>query len=288
MSRLILSLFSFFLISCSSNDTTVSELDQNLYENNILEDFELFEKSNTFILSNELDLALIELDKIDVLFPSSPYANKGMLLSAYIYFLKKDYEKTRAIAQNYKKYYPGNKDIVYANYLDAMTYYVLIKKPDYSQKNANEALNKFNFLINAYPNSSYEIDIITRLKILDNNISANKLSTAKFYYDKNIYNGSLIYLKDIFENHNSSLSIQETLYLLTKIYKNIDEIEIAKKYAAILAYNFPNSTWYEKSYQLINDIEVQKDKKNWFNRFNPIKLFVNDQKEEIVEIQKID
>ena len=275
-------------MSCSSNDTTDIALDQNLYEGNKLKDYELFEKSNAFISSNELDLALKELDKIDVLFPSSPYANKGMLLSAYIYFLKKDYEKTRAIAQNFKKYYPGNKNIVYANYLDAMTYYVLIKKPDYSQKNAYKALDKFNFLINAYPNSRYEIDIITRLRILDNNIAANKLTTAKFYYDKNNYYGALIYLKDIFQNHNSSLSIQETLYYLTKIYKYIDEIGIAKEYAAILAYNFPNNIWYEKSYNLINDIEIQQNKKGWFNKFNPIKLFINDQNEENSEIKKID
>ena len=273
---------------CSSNDTTDIALDQNLYEGNKLKDYELFEKSNAFISSNELDLALKELDKIDVLFPSSPYANKGMLLSAYIYFLKKDYEKTRAIAQNFKKYYPGNKNIVYANYLDAMTYYVLIKKPDYSQKNAYKALDKFNFLINAYPNSRYEIDIITRLRILDNNIAANKLTTAKFYYDKNNYYGALIYLKDIFQNHNSSLSIQETLYYLTKIYKYIDEIGIAKEYAAILAYNFPDSIWYEKSYNLINDIDMQKNKKSWFNKFNPIKLLINDQEEENSKIQKID
>ena len=284
----ILSFLVIFFISCSSNDTTDIALDQNLYEGNKLEDYELFEKSNAFISSNELDLALKELDKIDVLFPSSPYANKGMLLSAYIYFLKKDYEKTRAIAQNFKKYYPGNKNIVYANYLDAMTYYVLIKKPDYSQKNAYEALDKFNFIINAYPNSRYEIDIITRLKILDNNIAANKLTTAKFYFDKNNFYGALIYLKDIFQNHNSSLSIQETLYNLSKIYKYIDEIDIAKEYAAILAYNFPNSIWYEKSYNLINDIEIQKNKKGWFNKFNPIKLIINDQKEENSEIQKID
>ena len=288
MRKLILSILIIFLISCSSNDTTDFVLDQNLYEDNKLEDYELFEKSNAFISSNELDLALKEIDKIDVLFPSSPYANKGMLLSAYIYFLKKDYEKTRAIAQNFKKYYPGNKNIVYANYLDAMTYYVLIKKPDYSQKNAYKALDKFNFLINAYPNSRYEIDIITRLKILDNNIAANKLSTAKFYYDKDNYYGSLIYLKDIFQNHNSSLSIQETLYYLTKIYKYIDEIDIGKEYAAILAYNFPNSIWYEKSYNLIYDIEIQQNKKGWFNKFNPIKLFINDQNEENSEIQKID
>ena len=288
MRKLILFVLTIFFISCSSDDTTDFVLDQNLYEDNKLEDYELFEKSNAFISSNELDLALKELDKIDVLFPSSSYANKGMLLSAYIYFLKKDYEKTRAIAQNFKKYYPGNKNIVYANYLDAMTYYVLIKKPDYSQKNAYKALDKFNFLINAYPNSRYEIDIITRLKILDNNIAANKLTTAKFYFDKNNFYGALIYLKDIYQNHNSSLSIQETLYNLTKIYKYIDEIDIAKEYAAILAYNFPNSIWYEKSYNLINDIEIQKNKKGWFNKFNPIKLLINDQKEENFEIQKID
>ena len=95
-------------------------------------------------------------------------------------------------------------------------------------------------------------------------------------------------LKDIFQNHNTSLSIQETLYYLTKIYKYIDEIDIAKEYAAILAYNFPNSIWYEKSYNLINDIEIQQNKKGWFNKFNPIKLFINDQNGEDSEIQKID
>ncbi len=288
MRKLILTFLFIFFISCSSNDTTDFALDQNLYEDNNLKDYELFAKSNAFILSNELDLALRELDKIDVLFPSSSYANKGMLLSAYIYFLKKDYEKTRAIAQNYKKYYPGNKNIVYANYLDAMTYYVLIKKPDYSQKNAYEAYDKFNFLINAYPNSKYEIDIITKLIILDNSIAANKLTTAKFYYDKNNFYGALIYLKDIFQNHNSSLSIKETLYYLTKIYKYLNEIDIAKEYAAILAYNFPKSKWYEKSYNLINDTETEKNKKNWFNKFNPIRLFTNVEKEKNFDIQKID
>ena len=288
MRKLILFVLTIFFISCSSDDTTDFVLDQNLYEDNKLEDYELYEKSNAFISSNELDLALKELDKIDVLFPGSSYANKGMLLSAYIYFLKKDYEKTRAIAQNYKKYYPGNINIVYANYLDAMTYYVLIKKPDYSQKDAYKALDKFNFLINAYPNSRYEIDIITRLEILDNNIAANKLNTAKFYYDKNNFYGALIYLKDIFQNHSSSISIQETLYYLTKIYNYIDEKDVAIEYAAILAYNFPDSIWYEKSYNLINDIEIQKNKKSWFNKFNPISLFINEQKKENFEIKKID
>lgn len=284
----ILCLLLLFFISCASNDTSELELNQNLYENNTLEDFELFENANKFINSGEYELALIELDKLEVLFPSSPYSNKGMLLNAYIHFLKKDYEKTRALAENYKKYYPGSKDIVYANYLDAMTYYILIKKPDYSQKDAFTALDKFNFILNAYPNSKYEIDIITKIQVIDNNIAMNKLSTAKFYLDKKNINGALIYLKDIFENHSSSLSIEETLFLLVKIYKSLKEDEISKNYAAILAYNFPDSEWYRKSYNLINDIEIKNNQKGWFEKFNPIKLIKNSKEEENIEIQIIE
>ena len=288
MCKLILFIFSLVLLSCSSDDKANMNLEQNLYENNMLEDYELYENANNFISTNQLDLALVELDKIEILFPTSFYANRSMLVRAYIQFIKKDYEKTRAIAENYIKYYPGSKDIVYANYLYAMTYYILIKKPDYSQKNAYEALNKFNFILNAYPNSKYEIDIITKIQIIDNNLAVNKLLTAKFYLRNMNVNGALIYLKDIFENHNSSLSIEETLFHLSSIYKKLEEIELAKNYAAILAYNFPDSVWYEKSYNLIENIETSKDKKNWFRKFNPIKLFINDQKEENFEIQKID
>ena len=272
MKKLILILLSFFLISCS-NDKDEYGNDQSLYENNKLEDYELFELANYFISTDQLELAFIELDKIEVIYPSSPYAGKSMLVRAYIHFLMKEYEKTRALAELYKNYYPGSKDIVYANYLEAMTYYVLIKKSDYSQENTNKALEKFNFILNAYPNSNYEVDILTKIKLLNNNLALEKLEIAKFYLDKGNFNGSLVYLLDIFENHSSSLSIEETLYLITKIYYSFDEYDLSKNYASILAYNFPESKWYKKSYNLINDLENVSENKSWYEKFNPIKIF---------------
>ena len=274
MKKSILILLSLFIISCSSNDKDEYKNDQSVYENNTLKDFELFELANSYISSKQFELALIELDKLEVLFPSSPYASKSMLVTAYIHFLDKDYEKTRALAEMYKSYYPGSNDIVYANYLEAMTYYVLMKKSDYSQEQTYKAMEKFNFILNAYPNSKYEIDILTKIKLINNNLAAEKLNIAKFYLDKGNTNGSLVYLIDIFNNHSSSLSIEETLFLLTKIYYSIDEHELAKNYASILAYNFPTSNWYQKSYNLINGLDDINDDKNWFERFNPIKLLI--------------
>ena len=274
MKKLILILLSFLIISCSNNtDKDEYVNDQSLYENNKLKDYELFELANSYIKTDQLELALIELDKIEVIYPSSPYASKSMLVRAYIHFLEKDYEKTRALAEMYKSYFPGSKDIVYANYLEAMTYYVLMKKSDYSQENTNTALEKFNFILNAYPNSNYEIDILTKIKLLNNNLALEKLEIAKFYLDKGNFNGSLVYLLDIFENHSSSLSIEETLYLITKIYYSFDEYDLSKNYASILAYNFPESKWYKKSYNLINDLENVSENKSWYEKFNPIKIF---------------
>jgi len=273
----ILILLSFFLISCSSNDKDELKNDQRFYENNNLDDYQIFDKANSFITSNEYELALIELDKIEVFYPSSPYAKKSILVKAYINFLNKDYEKTRALAEMYKDYYPGSEDIIYAYYLEAMTYYVLIKKSEYSQKNTNLALDKFNFILNAYPNSRYEIDILTKIKLINNNLALEKLNVAKFYLNKGNYNGSLIYLKDIFNNHSSSLSIEETLFLITKIHYSLNEYELAKNYASILAYNFPKSEWYQKSYNLINGLNDVSDNEKWYEKFNPIKILITDE-----------
>ena len=259
---------------------------QNFYEDNIFSDEELFEIANNYISSDKLEEALIELDKIQVLYPSSKYSNKSILLTAYIYFLKEDYEKTRAISENYKKYYPGSVDIIYANYLEAMSYYVLIKKSDYSQKNTEIALEKFNFLLNAYPNNKYEIDIITKIKIIKNTLARNKLEIAKFYIDKNNINGALIYLIEIYNDFNSSPSIEEALYLISKIYYEIEEYETAKYYASILAYNFPNSEWYKKSYNVINSLE-DVNNSNWFDKYNPVKIFSKKKKDDSkIEILK--
>ena len=275
MYKLILISFLFITLSCSKDKNVNTNINENFYINNTLDDKELFEKANGYIKYSQYDLALIELDKLEVLFPNSNLNKKGILTSAYIYFLKKEYEKCRAISENYKKYYPGSNDIAYANYLDAMTYFILIKKTNFSQKNSLTALEKFNFILNAYPNSKYEIDIITKIKIIQNNLADHKLVTAKYYIDKDNKAASLIYLKDIFDNHSDSIYIAETLYLITNIYYQINEKDLAKKYAAILAYNYPDSFWYEKSYSILNNLEINEIEEKWYEKFNPIKILVN-------------
>ena len=51
---------------------------------------------------------------------------------------------------------------------------------------------------------------------------------------------------------------------------------MARKYAAILAYNFPDSIWYDKAYKLLNELEINEVEDKWYEKFNPIKILVRD------------
>ena len=71
------------------------------------------------------------------------------------------------------------------------------------------------------------------------------------------------------------------LILMTEIYYSLDEYELSKNYASILAYNFPKSEWYEKSYNLINDLEGVSDSQKWYEKLNPIKIFIKEEENKI-------
>ena len=58
---------------------------------------------------------------------------------------------------------------------------------------------------------------------------------------------------------------------MVEIYTKIGMIEEAKKHAAVLGYNYPESQWYKYSYNLINN---KKEKSNYFEKFS--KIFIND------------
>ena len=88
MLKLILIFFIFFTLSCSNNDEFNINESENLYIDNTSDDRELFAKSKEYIKKQQYELALIELDKLEVLFPNSEFNKRGLLTSAYIYFLK--------------------------------------------------------------------------------------------------------------------------------------------------------------------------------------------------------
>ena len=79
-------------------------------------------------------------------------------------------------------------------------------------------------------------------------------------------------LKNIVNNYDKTIFIEEALHRLVEIHYHIGLEEEAKKYAKILGYNYNSSQWFEKSYKVFNkDYKLQKivkeeKKDGFFNR----------------------
>ena len=58
----------------------------------------------------------------------------------------------------------------------------------------------------------------------------------------------------ILDDYDTSVYTQESLHRLVEIYYSLGLIEEAKRYASTLGFNFPDSDWYTKSYELVKDL----------------------------------
>ena len=263
-----------FISSCINREEEVIEtFTENIYDQVFLLDKELFEKANDQIAEGNYDLAIETLDKLEVVYPNSEFSEKSRLLTGYIYFLKGEYEKTRTTAENFIKYYPGNENLVYAYYLDALTYYILIKEPEYDQFDTVKALNKLTFIQNAFPESEYDQDILIKINVLNNTYSEHLLSLGNYYYSQGLMLPALQYYLQIYNEYSQYFAVEEALLNIVKIYLSIEEEALAIKYASILGYNFSESKSYEKAYKLIKKIDQETQVEKWYEKFNPKKLF---------------
>ena len=68
--------------------------------------------------------------------------------------------------------------------------------------------------------------------------------------------------KNIVQNYDQTIFIEEALHRLVEIYYYIGAEEEAKSYATILGYNYNSSDWFKASYKIMNkDYKIIKKEK---------------------------
>ena len=69
--------------------------------------------------------------------------------------------------------------------------------------------------------------------------------------------------KKIVNEYDTTIFVEEALFRLVELNYKLGLIDEAKKYTAILGYNYQSSDWYEISYKILNmnyqKSEIKKD-----------------------------
>jgi len=258
-------LFIIFLtIGCSSKgDKDVSvivstDLDQQMSEV-YKEGLEAYEKEDFL-------LAAKKFNEAELLYPQSEWAAKSSLMAAYSYYTDGYYNDSIFQLEQFVKLYPTNPRISYAHYLLAMSYYNKIIDQKKDLKPLLESKNKFQFIVNKYPNSEYALDSKFKLDLIEETLAAKEMFVAKHYIKKEKWIPAINRLKFILEEYEKTIYVEEALLRLVEIYYKIGLINESKKYANLLGYNYQSSEWYEQTYKIFNKDYKYTYKKKKINK----------------------
>ena len=207
--------------------------------------------------SGNFEAAAEAFDEVDRQHPYSVWATKSQLMSAYAYYQANSYADALITLDRFIQLHPSNRDAPYAYYLKALSYYEQISHEGLDGKYNTLALKNLQQVINRFPNSKYAKDSSQKIILVKSNIAAKHMTIARFYHKKKKYTAALNRYKIVVDDFSETKFTPEALYRISEIYFSIGMIDESSKTAAILAYNYPKSKWYEYSYN--NLFKKEKD-----------------------------
>ncbi len=246
-------------VSCKNNKSedlsiiSEKEIDLQMIDS-YKEGLELLEKGDGLSASNKFNEA-------EMLYPQSIWASRSSLMSAYSLYTSMYFIDAIDELERFFKVYPNHEREAYAYYLLAICYYdqIIDEKKDLGPI-VNAKIN-FEYIINNYPKSDFALDAELKLEAIKEILASKEMYTARYYFEKEKWIPAINRYKSILENYETTIFAEEALHRLVEIHYKLGLDSEAKKYAAILGYNYQSSQWYKESYRIFNkDYESIKKK----------------------------
>ena len=212
--------------------------------------------SNAMDLVNKKDFvdAAILFEDIERQYPYSKWSNQAQLMTSFCYYKSRMYNESLDSLERFIALYPGSKKISYAYYLRALNYFEQIKDVERDQSMTEKAKIAFYEVTTKYPESQFAQDAYEKIDIINDRLAAKEMEIARYYQFSHQWISAINRYNEILENYKTSVYTAESLHRLVEIYYSLGLYEEAKKYAATLGHNFPESKWYVMSYEIIEEI----------------------------------
>ena len=249
LSWIPLTLAALVLLSAcgSKDDATIKppESDTQLYREAVAK----YDKEN-------YKEAAKEFDEVDRQHPGSPWAVRAQVMSAYSSYQAEDYDTALATLNNFVRLYPNDKSTPYAYYLIALCSYDQISDVGRDQKMTQDAMQALREVIRRFPDSEYARDARIKLDLTTDHLAGKEMQVGRYYEQHDDYIAAINRYRLVVENYQTTSHVPEALYRLVECYLDLGVKEEAKRYAAVLGYNFPNNVWYRDAYKLMTGKEA--------------------------------
>lgn len=190
-------------------------------------------------------------DEVERQHPYSSWATKAQLMAAYSHYIANQYDEAVAAADRFIELHPANPDVPYAYYLKALSYYERISDIHRDQEMTEQAKKVFEEIVARFPDSEYARDARLKVDLCNDHLAGKEMVIGRYYIQRGYYLAAINRFKSVIERYQSTTHTPEALLRLTEAYSALGIDGEARKTAAVLGYNFPQTAWYADAYTLV-------------------------------------
>ena len=266
MRNITIIIYAFLLLlnTCVKEKSNVEVIEERELD---LQMIDAYQKGLDYLSQKDSIAAAKKFTEAELLFPQSVWAPRSALMAAYSYYVDDYYDDTIYELERFFKTYPNHPRTDYAYYLLAITYYELIVDETKDLKSILKSKEYIQFIIDNYPNTDYAMDSRFKLELINEVLASKEMYLARYYLKKEKWIPAINRFKEVVENYNDTIYIEEALHRLVEIHYKLGIEDEAKKYAYLLGYNYQSSEWYEKTYKVFNKNYESTKKKLKENKY---------------------
>ncbi|HEY2009795.1 MAG TPA: outer membrane protein assembly factor BamD [Rhizomicrobium sp.] len=214
------------------------------------------------------DVCAAQFNEVERQHPYSPWARRGMLISAFCSYQANDYTTAIATADQYIQLHPGSQEVAYAFYLKAISLYEQIVDISRDQSNTEGALVALQDVVQRFPDTEYARDATLKIDLTNDHLAGKEMAVGRYYLQRGDYIGAINRFRSVVDQYQTTPQIAEALERLTEAYYSLGLDSEAQTAAAVLGRNYPGSGWYQDAYNVLKgrNLKPAEDKRSWISK----------------------
>jgi outer membrane protein assembly factor BamD len=200
------------------------------------------------------DTAIAQFEALQQNYPYSTWAANAQLMEGYTLYLQNKYTEAIGSLDRFIQLHPTHRDIAYAYYLRALSYYEQISDVQRDQQGTEQAMTALQEVVTRFPDSAYARDARLKIDLCRDHLAGKEMEIGRWYQSQNLNTAAIGRFQRVVNDYQTTNHVPEALSRLTEIYLQLGMKDEARRTAAVLGYNYPGNSWYRDSYnQLFDD-----------------------------------